>query len=261
MQSTGGHRVRFAACNAGWSAILRSLRNQTIVGPDLSWSSCCSWAPSDAAVRLMRRRSQRTAAPNSALRPSRRTLRRECSRFTVARLDPNLAHCGDSPTYHAVPRRTSTSYGRQDPNSGMHHIARNRPLLLAFFELLDSRPRRRSKPRPAAGAKPARKGRWCQRLRPARKAGDATCEGDASPRVGKEGPTADVPIAFPMAGPRAHPHGLSRAKARRSGDPASPLSLGMKWNGSNDNAVQTRTQNYGGDAQGAGAEVGLKLHF
>ena len=40
-----------------------------------------------------------------------------------------------------------------------------------------------------------------------------------------------------------------------------PLSLGMKWNGSNDNASQTRVQNYGGDAAGTGAAVGLKLHF
>ena len=43
--------------------------------------------------------------------------------------------------------------------------------------------------------------------------------------------------------------------------PVSPLSLGMKWNGSNDNAGQTRVQNYNGNAQGTGAEVGLKLHF
>ena len=40
-----------------------------------------------------------------------------------------------------------------------------------------------------------------------------------------------------------------------------PLSLGMKWNGSNDNASQTRVQNYGGEASGTGAAVGLKLHF
>ena len=43
--------------------------------------------------------------------------------------------------------------------------------------------------------------------------------------------------------------------------PGSPLSLGMKWNGSNDSAGQTRVQNYNGNTQGTGAEVGLKLHF
>ena len=44
--------------------------------------------------------------------------------------------------------------------------------------------------------------------------------------------------------------------------PASdPFSLGMKWNGSNDNAEQTRIQNYGGTAAGTGASVGLNYHF
>jgi hypothetical protein len=37
--------------------------------------------------------------------------------------------------------------------------------------------------------------------------------------------------------------------------------LGMKWNGNNDTATQTRAQNYGGDAEGAGAAMGLKFHF
>ncbi len=40
-----------------------------------------------------------------------------------------------------------------------------------------------------------------------------------------------------------------------------PLSLGMKWNGSNDSAEQTRIQNYGGTATGTGASVGLNYHF
>ena len=40
-----------------------------------------------------------------------------------------------------------------------------------------------------------------------------------------------------------------------------PFSLGMKWNGSNDNAEQTRIQNYGGSAPGTGASVGLNYHF
>ena len=43
--------------------------------------------------------------------------------------------------------------------------------------------------------------------------------------------------------------------------PSDPLSLGMKWNGSNDNAEQTRIQNYGGTATGTGASVGLNYHF
>lgn len=45
------------------------------------------------------------------------------------------------------------------------------------------------------------------------------------------------------------------------GAPADPLSFGMKWNGANDDARGTRVQNYNGDAQGTGAEVGMKLHF
>ena len=40
-----------------------------------------------------------------------------------------------------------------------------------------------------------------------------------------------------------------------------PLNLGMKWNGSNDTAEQTRIQNYGGSATGTGASVGLNYHF
>ena len=43
--------------------------------------------------------------------------------------------------------------------------------------------------------------------------------------------------------------------------PADPLSLGMKWNGNNDSAAQTRSQNLDGGAVGTGAEVGMKLHF
>lgn len=40
-----------------------------------------------------------------------------------------------------------------------------------------------------------------------------------------------------------------------------PLTLGMKWNGNNDSAGQTRIENLHGGAVGTGAEVGLKLHF
>ncbi len=50
-------------------------------------------------------------------------------------------------------------------------------------------------------------------------------------------------------------------KATKAVAPDDPLSLGMKWNGSNDNAEQIRTQNYGGGAAGTGASVGLKYHF
>ncbi len=49
---------------------------------------------------------------------------------------------------------------------------------------------------------------------------------------------------------------------RSAAQPVSdPLSLGMKWTGSNDNAEQTRIQNYGGAAAGTGASVGLNYHF
>ena len=37
--------------------------------------------------------------------------------------------------------------------------------------------------------------------------------------------------------------------------------LAMKWRGNNDTQTQTRVQNLDGNAQGTGAEVGLKLHF
>ena len=52
------------------------------------------------------------------------------------------------------------------------------------------------------------------------------------------------------------------APSRPAKGPApDPFSLGMKWNGSNDNAEQTRIQNYGGSAAGTGASVGLNYHF
>jgi hypothetical protein len=43
--------------------------------------------------------------------------------------------------------------------------------------------------------------------------------------------------------------------------PDDPVSFGMKWNGTNDNAQQQRIQNYNGTLPGTGAEVGMKLHF
>lgn len=63
--------------------------------------------------------------------------------------------------------------------------------------------------------------------------------------------TDDAPAADGAAQPLVQP----------SGGPANPVDFGMKWNGSNDNAAQTRAQNYDGSAQGTGAEVGMKLHF
>ena len=61
--------------------------------------------------------------------------------------------------------------------------------------------------------------------------------------------------------PEASPSTGQRASAASAPPAEDPLSLGMKWNGSNDTAAQTRVQNYNGNAVGTGAEVGLKLHF
>ncbi len=65
-------------------------------------------------------------------------------------------------------------------------------------------------------------------------------------------PLIDEPSSTPV---KTKPS-LTKAKT----DPGA-IDLGMKWNGNNDTATQTRVQNYGGDASGAGAEVGLKFHF
>ncbi len=43
--------------------------------------------------------------------------------------------------------------------------------------------------------------------------------------------------------------------------PVDPISFGMKWNGSNESAGQSRIDNLNGSATGTGAEVGMKLHF
>ena len=86
-----------------------------------------------------------------------------------------------------------------------------------------------------------------------------------------EGPRKAAKTAHPKV---SHPKTASHAKipatdAAKAGTPErdtpvarrtteeDPLSLGMKWNGSNDNASQTRVQNYGGEAAGTGAAVGL----
>ncbi len=73
-------------------------------------------------------------------------------------------------------------------------------------------------------------------------------------------PHAPAPSAArdPNAPARAPAMPTAAAGAAAADD---PLSFGMKWNGSNDNGVQTRTQNYNGNAAGTGAEVGMKLHF
>ena len=61
----------------------------------------------------------------------------------------------------------------------------------------------------------------------------------------------------PTVSPTAKP-ATRKPVAEQASD---PLSLGMKWNGSNDSAEQTRIQNYGGTAAGTGASVGLNYHF
>jgi hypothetical protein len=67
-------------------------------------------------------------------------------------------------------------------------------------------------------------------------------------------------VAPPPAANAPRPAGKAKADA----DDATLIThpdLAMKWNGNNESATQTRVQNYGGDAQGAGAAMGLKFHF
>ncbi len=74
---------------------------------------------------------------------------------------------------------------------------------------------------------------------------------------GSNAQAADLEYRREPTSPTAKP-----APRRPATEPASdPLSLGMRWNGSNDNAEQTRIQNYGGSAAGTGAAVGLNYHF
>ena len=47
----------------------------------------------------------------------------------------------------------------------------------------------------------------------------------------------------------------------KCGAPVDSISFGMKWNGSNESASQSRIDNLNGSATGTGAEVGMKLHF
>ncbi len=65
-----------------------------------------------------------------------------------------------------------------------------------------------------------------------------------------------VPIAENL--PSALDHATDTTKATA---PTDPVSFGMKWNGSNDSAGQTRIENLNGGATGTSAEVGMKLHF
>ena len=53
----------------------------------------------------------------------------------------------------------------------------------------------------------------------------------------------------------------TKASASEDARPSTRPDLAMKWNGNNDTTTQTRAQNYGGDAEGAGAAMGLKFHF
>ena len=43
--------------------------------------------------------------------------------------------------------------------------------------------------------------------------------------------------------------------------PGDAFDLGMKWNGSNDGAAETKFQSGPNTSAGTGAEVGMKLHF
>lgn len=91
----------------------------------------------------------------------------------------------------------------------------------------------------AVGAAPVkRSARRAKAAAPKRTAVPASARLPAEPRV---------PVPEPVA-------------AGASGG-TNPVSFGMKWNGSNDNAAQTRIENLNGQATGTGAEVGMKLHF
>lgn len=72
-------------------------------------------------------------------------------------------------------------------------------------------------------------------------------------------PAAQQPLGDAAGERRSAP--ISSADHRVGGDTNGPISFGMKWNGANDSAEKTRVQNYDGNAEGTGAEVGLKLHF
>lgn len=83
--------------------------------------------------------------------------------------------------------------------------------------------------------------------RPARHSKTAASKRTAAPAAARLPTDPVVPIS--------NPAGTSATS------PTNPVSFGMKWNGSNDNASQTRIENLNGQATGTGAEVGMKLHF
>ena len=87
---------------------------------------------------------------------------------------------------------------------------------------------------------------------------NSAAKGKKRRAVAKPTRESAAPPAVGSEAPRAHADPVAD-RGPKTADPA--LSLGMKWNGSNDSAEQTRSQNYNGDAHGTGAEVGLKLHF
>ena len=73
--------------------------------------------------------------------------------------------------------------------------------------------------------------------------------------------TAEAPVADAAGAEHAREVPVSNADRRAAPTSGDPIDFGMKWNGANDSAEKTRVQNYGGNAEGTGAEVGLKLHF
>ena len=90
----------------------------------------------------------------------------------------------------------------------------------------------------------------------------------ASPAKAVKHPSHRAKAAKPAALPasegwptRAPTKPTAEAIASKPSTAADPLSFGMKWNGSNENAAQTRIDNLNGNAAGTGAEVGMKLHF
>ena len=82
------------------------------------------------------------------------------------------------------------------------------------------------------------------------------------PKHRKTAATPRTPSDRPQSQDASAADAIPTSRAAHKGTTSSdPVSFGMKWNGSNDTAEKTRVQNYNGDATGAGAAVGLKLHF
>lgn len=102
-------------------------------------------------------------------------------------------------------------------------------------------------------------------------AGSGTPIGPAKParhakvrRHVKAAPAAPTPVVHNAWDDVPDPHALPTPNDHTkipATTGAAPVSFGMKWNGSNDSSTQTRVQNYNGTAEGAGAELGMKMHF